>query len=151
MSSSSVQSFFFFLGYLTLEDYDTRILTDNGNYPPNGTSCPRLKQHHCRNLTSHKKKKERKKEIAYWENTNKDHEETGCEDEDGLTSGPGTRMRVATDGPKILRSTRKVYWLLLIKQWHYFLLVYSNCTFDANRWSTSCNSCQRILNLDQLP
>lgn len=33
-------------------------------------------------------------------------------DEGWWTSGPGTRVRVATDGPKTLRSTRKVYWLL---------------------------------------
>jgi len=52
------------------------------------------------------------KEITWQENTNKDHEETGCEDEGGWTSGPGTRMQVATDGPKTLSSTRKVYCLL---------------------------------------
>jgi hypothetical protein len=91
---------------LTLEDYDARILTDNRNYSPNGTPHPRLKQHHCRNLKSHQKKSN--KEKAWQENTNKDHEQTGCEDEGGWTSGPGTGMRVVTDGPKTISSTSKV-------------------------------------------
>ena len=95
--------------HLTLEDYDTRILIDNGNYSPNSTPHP-IKQHHCQNLKWHQK--ERKKEIAWQEKRNKDHEETGCKDEGAWTSGPGTRTRVATDGPKTMCSTSKVYWLL---------------------------------------
>lgn len=123
-------------------------LTDNGNYSPNATPCPRHKQHHCQNLKSDKKSK---KEMVWWENTNKDHEETGLrikmDGPHGLVEGCELLMMVLK--PCVLQE--KFIGYQLIKQWHYFLFEYSNCTFDANRWSTSCNSCQRILNLDQLP